>query len=573
MPVAPHEFPERLGRYRLVRAISKGGMARVYEARRESLAGVAPKVAIKVILPEHEGDALFQQLFVNEARIGSQLQHQNLVQIQDFDREGSCFYLVMEYVEGVTLRRAITLCRRHGIQIPLAVVAEVGRQVCEGLHYAHTACSDDGQPLHLVHRDIKPSNLILNPQGVVKVLDFGISKALIAAEKQGTVKGTWGYMSPEQAAGVEVHHPADQYGVASVLYEMAALASLFPEKDSRELRQLMNNDEGARRANRLAGPLGPLVPVLLRALQRDPAARFAGTMAMAQSLGRLVPDPVRAREQLLHFQQTVTQLEAGQSVPQGPRSHSTMSVAASQGTRPPTSHPSQGLPVGVGSAQHPYQVPIGAPAPAPPARRSAWTLGALFMAGLCLLALTFAGFALLKDQLTRPTSSTVVAAVEEPRSAPVRDLAPALAELEATDDARLEVEPMPEPVVEPVVVQPDPPPVKTPKITPQVTKTAAPVAEVAPVQAEPAAPSTATTRKSASGMGLLTVSSLPQSKVIVDGQFIRKTPLFEYELPAGAHTVRLETDDGQYTRFRVDVAAGQTVRRIWHFEQGTWVEN
>ncbi len=568
MPVAPHEFPERLGRYRLVRPISKGGMARVYEARRESLAGVAPKVAIKVILPEHEGDALFQQLFVNEARIGSQLQHQNLVQIQDFDRQDGCFYLVMEYVEGVTLRRAVSLCRRHGIQIPLAVVAEVGRQVCEGLHYAHTARSDDGHPLHLVHRDIKPSNLILNPQGVVKVLDFGISKAVIAAEKKGSVKGTWGYMSPEQAAEVEVHAPADQYGVASVLYEMAALASLFPEKDSRQLRQLMNDDEGARRANRLAGPLGPLVPVLLRALQRDPAARFASAMVMAQSLGRLVPDPVRAREQLLHFQQTVTHLAAGQHPPTGPRSSSTMH-AASQGTRPPShpSQPSQGLPVGVGSVQHPYQAPIDPPPRARAPQRSPWTTGALFMAGLCLLALAFAGFALLKDQIF-PTESSLVAAVEEaPVKQPPQGLAPALAELEEPEP-ELD-EPEPEPVVEPS-------PVSKPKITPKAPKVrvqpaTAPATEPEVVEPEPA-PAPAV-KKTAGGIGLLTVSSLPQSKVIVDGQFIRKTPLFEYELPAGAHTIRLETDDGQYTRFKVDVTAGQTVRRIWHFEQGAWVEN
>ena len=110
--------PPRLGRYRLVRCISSGGMARVYEARRESLAGVAPRVALKLILPEFAEDPTFQQLFVNEARIGSQLQHQNLVGIQDFDREENHFFLVMEYVEGITLRRAISTARRNGIQIP-----------------------------------------------------------------------------------------------------------------------------------------------------------------------------------------------------------------------------------------------------------------------------------------------------------------------------------------------------------------------------------------------------------------------------------------------------------------------
>ena len=95
----PREFPERLGRYRLIRRISRGGMAQVYEARRESLAGVAPRVALKVILPEHALDENFRHLFINEAQVGSQLQHPNLVQIQDFDQQEDLFYLVMEYVE------------------------------------------------------------------------------------------------------------------------------------------------------------------------------------------------------------------------------------------------------------------------------------------------------------------------------------------------------------------------------------------------------------------------------------------------------------------------------------------
>ena len=300
---------DRLGRYRLIRCVSTGGMARVYEARRESLAGVAPKVAIKVILPEHANDAKFQQLFLNEARIGSMLQHQNVVQIQDFDREGDVFYIVMDFVEGLTFRRAISHCKRNGLQIPLAVIAELGRQICEGLHYAHTIRDERGTALHLVHRDVKPSNLILNPQGVVKVLDFGISKALNADETRGAVKGTWGYMSPEQASGAEVSARADQYGVAAVLYELAMLQPLFPEKEPRVLRALMEQDEGARRASRLMGAHGALGPALMRALQRDPYARHETAMTLAQDLARLVPDPVLARDQVLQFQSSLLALD------------------------------------------------------------------------------------------------------------------------------------------------------------------------------------------------------------------------------------------------------------------------
>ena len=555
------EPPARLGRYRLVRCISSGGMARVYEARRESLAGVAPKVAVKVILPEYAADETFQQLFVNEARIVSQLQHQNLVQIQDFDREAGHFYLVMEYVEGITLRRAASLCRRNGMPIPLAVIAELGRQISEGLHYAHTARSEDGQRLRLVHRDIKPSNLILNAQGVVKVLDFGISKALIAAERRGTVKGTWGYMAPEQAAAHDVDAAADQYGLACVLYELAMLKPLFGEKEPRELRRLMNEDEGARRANRLAGPHAPLVPVLLRALQRDPRARFQDASQMALALGRLTADPVLAREQVLNFHHTVSQLAQGQT-PEPRRSASTMSRAPSQPSQ--ASQASAGLPLSAGDAHGPRPgVPIGPPPPLPKPR-SPWTMGAVFMAGLAILVLGFVGVTLvLHDAKVEDVAPASVVEAPEPA---IVEVAVEPVEPEPEPEPVAEPEPEPEPVAEPVAEKKEP-------VRPRATPVTEPDPEPVVVEVEEAPEPRPTRSAPAASTGLLTISSLPRSKVVVDGSFVRYTPLYEHEVAAGAHTIRLETDDGRYTRFRVDVTAGGEVRRIWHFEKGEWVEN
>lgn len=343
--------PARLGRYRLVRPISTGGMARVFEARRDGLAGVSPRVAIKVILPEHARHEGFQRLFINEARVGSLLGHQNLVQIQDFDHQEDRFYLVMEFVEGVTLRRAISLCRRHGLPVPLEVVAEIGRQVCDGLNYAHLATAEDGSHLRLVHRDIKPSNLILNPQGVVKLLDFGISKALLTAERPGAVRGTWGYMAPEQAGGHEVGPQTDMFGLAAVLYELAALQPLFPEKEPDDLRRLLAADEAARRASALTGPFAPLGNVLVRALQRDPAARFSSASAMGRALSGLVTDPVTARDRLVRFQKDLVARAAHGVVDprRGGRTASTMSPTGA-------SQVSMGLPLAVGDAQGPRPV-------------------------------------------------------------------------------------------------------------------------------------------------------------------------------------------------------------------------
>ncbi len=277
-------------------------MALVYEGRRESLAGVSPRVAIKLILPEHAGSETFRQLFINEARLGAKMAHQNLVHIQDFDSEGDTFFLVMEYVEGITLRRIISQSHRHSRSVPLVVVAELGRQACDGLHFAHGACDDDGVPLELVHRDMKPSNLILNPQGVVKVLDFGISKGRLRTERKGSVKGTWGYMAPEQAGGEDVHPAADVFGLAVVLYELCSQRPMFQDKKKDEIRRLLKDDHAARMAATLDGArYGPLIPLLVRALQRDPAARYSQAADFGRALSSLLPDPITARDEVVRY--------------------------------------------------------------------------------------------------------------------------------------------------------------------------------------------------------------------------------------------------------------------------------
>lgn len=302
---------ERIGRYRIVRPLSKGGMALVYEGRRESLAGVAPRVAIKVILPEHAGSEAFRDLFINEARLGARMQHQNLVQIQDFDQDGDKYFLVMEYVEGLTLRRISSLCTRHGISIPLNVVAELGRQACDGLEFAHCAVDENGRPLRLVHRDVKPSNLILSPQGTIKLLDFGISKGILMEERAGSVKGTWGYMAPEQALGQEVGPYTDVFGLATVLYEMASLTPLFRKKKQAEIKRLLQDDHAVRMVATLDDSYQNIVPVFMKALSVEPRARYQTAGRFATALSAILPDPVTVREEMVRFYAIMDALEQG----------------------------------------------------------------------------------------------------------------------------------------------------------------------------------------------------------------------------------------------------------------------
>jgi len=559
------DFPERLGRYRLVRRISRGGMAQVYEARRESLAGVAPRVALKVILPEHAEDENFRDLFINEARVGSQLQHPNLVQIQDFDQQGDLYYLVMEYVEGVTLRRMLSLSKRNGLALSQAVIAEMGRQICEGLHYAHTARAEDGTPRHLVHRDIKPGNVILNPQGVVKILDFGISKVLDAADGHDGVKGTWGYMSPEQASGSAINGAADQFGLGSVLYELAALRRLYGETDQKKIRDLMRRDEGARRTAQLSGTYRDLGPVLMRALQRDPSARYPTAIGMGRALGQLIGDPVLIREKLVELQSTYARLDKTRSpAPTEPvRSQSTLSRSPA----PENKSYQSGIPVSVGNVHRPMNPVEIDPGSRPTGgeRRELRNTINLAALGVSLLILAFVLLHLFSATDTVEQESLEVPAETIVQDPPIQEAATEAAPAKSVE----------KPTPKPAKVAENPEPVEVKKPTPKRSKPK-PKKTVQRESARPAPkrspPPQSTVRQEAveTASGRLTVSSLPRSRVSIDGVFLRYTPLLSHEISSGSHMVVLETDDDRRIQFRVDVKTGEEVRRIWDFEQGLW---
>jgi len=562
--------PSQLGRYRIVRPISTGGMARVFEARRESIAGVQPRVAIKVILPDFAEDEAFRQLFINEARVGSMIQHQNLVQIQDFDSAEGLFYLVMEYVDGITLRRVINICRKQGIPIPLPIIAEIGRQVCDGLHYAHAVQSPDGHHLQLVHRDIKPSNVMLNPQGVLKLLDFGISKALIADERRGAIRGTWGYMSPEQAVGQNVGFHADLFGLAVVLYEMATLSKLFSEKEPDVLRDLLARDEAARRATRLTGEYDPLVKILVRALQRDPLARYNSAAAMGRAFTSMVPDPISMRQTLIRFQQSMVEFnQPGARRQERPRSAATMD-RASRG----------GLPVLVGDREAPHDLPDATPIPV--SRPSAFP-GALLVCAILIVAVTAWQLAktspyspfettpsveenLVETQIAAPEPEQqplVVEPVEEAVEAPSEVPQP------AASDEVAPVEPPPVPIVQPESAQVD---ADQPSTNPAEGNSLSGVDEPVAVEDSPIDASVEAGAGDQGGSGFLTISSDPRAQVVIDGKFVRYSPMFRYELPTGTYQVTLIADDSRQTTFSVMVPEGGDVRRIWNFALEAWVE-
>lgn len=215
-----------IGRYEIKRRLAEGGMAEVYLAQATGPEGFAKDVVIKVVRGFLSSDQQFIDMFINEARLSSRLNHANVVQIFDFGKHQQSYFIAMEYVRGTSLFDLRKRCRDRGIPFPPTLVAEIGAQVARGLQYAHSL-SDKGKPLGIVHRDVTPHNVLLSFDGAVKLTDFGIAKASTTHTAPGVLKGKFAYMAPEQARGEMVDSRTDIFALGVVLWEMLTGGRLF----------------------------------------------------------------------------------------------------------------------------------------------------------------------------------------------------------------------------------------------------------------------------------------------------------------------------------------------------------
>lgn len=221
---------ETFGNYILLEKLAAGGMAEIYLAKKLGANGVQKFVAIKRILQQYSDSEEFIAMFKDEAKIAINLSHSNVVSIYDFGVEAGQFYIVMEFVEGRNLRQILNRMKRTDDQFSVAQVAHIVGQVAAGLDHAHR-CIDPttGQSLNIIHRDMSPQNVMLGFEGDAKVVDFGIAKAShqIDSTRAGTLKGKFGYMSPEQIEGQAVDSRTDIFALGIMLWEMLANQRLF----------------------------------------------------------------------------------------------------------------------------------------------------------------------------------------------------------------------------------------------------------------------------------------------------------------------------------------------------------
>lgn len=282
---------ETFGKYLLVERLAAGGMAEVFLAKSTGAVGISKFLAIKRILPQYSDNPEFIDMFKEEARIAMNLNHGNVVTIYDFGVESRQFYLVMEYVEGQNLRQILNHLKKEHKEFAIEQCIYIAKQVAAGLDHAHRCIdSSTGRPLNITHRDMSPQNIMISFEGEVKVVDFGIAKAETQMEhtRAGTIKGKFGYMSPEQAEGYQVDARTDIFSLGIVLWELLAQDRLFTgSSEAATLRKIRDCQiPSLRRINPAIPP--ELERIVNKALSKDKSLRYQAASALHRDLNRFL---------------------------------------------------------------------------------------------------------------------------------------------------------------------------------------------------------------------------------------------------------------------------------------------
>lgn len=278
-------------RYTSVAEIAAGGMGRVYLAMRQE-GDFKRAYALKRLHPTLRTDEAFRSMFMDEARIAGLISHPNVVGVIDVGEDAQGPFLVMDYIEGVSVGQLLKRVREQRARVPVQIALRIAAAVARGLHAAHELTGHDGSALQLVHRDVSPQNVLLGFDGSVRVTDFGVAKALGRRSKTvtGTLKGKFGYMSPEQLLYQEPDRRSDLYSLGVVLFELLAARRLYANRDGAE---------GAREA--LYGPTPDIgderedvddevVSLLFSLLAKKPEKRPSTGHDVAMRLDMLIAD-------------------------------------------------------------------------------------------------------------------------------------------------------------------------------------------------------------------------------------------------------------------------------------------
>jgi len=500
------------GRYRIVDPIGSGGMGAIYRARLVGPMGFEKWVAIKVIHPQSARDSGAARMFLDEMRVASRLQHTNVCSVLDFGVEAGELYLVMEYLDGVSLARVVDEAGRLPPELASRIVADAAR----GLHAAHELRDASGERLGVVHRDVSPQNIVIVRDGTVKVLDFGVAAARgrLSDTRSDQVKGKLAYMAPEHASKQPVDRRADVWALGVVLWEASVGERLFAaDNDVQTLTRLVH-EPIPRPSARVPSYPAMLETIVMRALERDPVERTPTAAALADELEKFLygtGEPFGAVQVAGWLAEHVTiPAPVAADAPLAPRApdrrwlESTSDAPAVEGTQTREERDAT---------------------TAARTTRSSRRVRARLAAALLTLAVLGAALAAVAV-VSRPPERrhTDPAAPAAPRSAspPPAAAAPA--------------RPVPSP-------PPDPAP-------PSSTSTS--------ISARPEPHP-----RRARATGLLNLLAVPQAIVIERGHELGRTPVIEAQLPAGTHVLVLRPveGDGPPVRVTVRIEPGRVTRR------------
>ena len=278
---------KRLGKYEILALLALGGTAEIYLARIGGAAGFEKYVVVKCLHDHLADDTEFVKMFLDEARLAAYLDHSNIVQTMELGEHENRYYMVMEFLAGLSLAMVVRRAaeRLPGGKMPVPLIINVAAQACAGMHYAHEKQAS-GRPLNMVHRDISPQNLVISFEGVVKVVDFGIARAEMreTKTKAGTIKGKFAYMSPEQCVAANIDRRTDVFALGVIVWELLTGRRLFKRNSPYETYQAVI-ECNVPTPSSLNHEIDPTIDeIVMRALAKDKDERYPTAEAFGDAL-------------------------------------------------------------------------------------------------------------------------------------------------------------------------------------------------------------------------------------------------------------------------------------------------
>ncbi|MFA6956141.1 MAG: TonB family protein [Thermoanaerobaculia bacterium] len=427
-PAAPRaEEPEakdddgvRFGQYTLLEKIATGGMAEVWKARMKGVEGFQKTVAIKKILPHMSDNEEFVTMFVDEAKLAAQLNHNNIIHIYDLGKISNSYYIAMEFIDGHDLKSILKRGAEVGQPMAPEIALFIASKVAAALDYAHRKRDFDEKEMGLVHRDVSPQNVLISYEGDIKLCDFGIAKAASKASHTmaGALKGKLQYMSPEQAWGKSIDKRSDIFALAAVLFELLTGEKLFTgDSELSVLEQV--REARVRPPSSINDEVTPDVDaIVLKALAKEQGQRYETAGEMAKDLDRVLfsmrPTPSSADLAIylnrIYSEQPVAPVMGDHVVEESHDRDRELSIPAA----PP---PQVVTPTPV-AAPAPAPAPVATFAAAEPHEEKKPPIAAIGIAAVVLIGIIGGGLYFMKSKgTTEPTATATAAAATTTASA------------------------------------------------------------------------------------------------------------------------------------------------------------